>query len=133
MGYDYSLGFKDRYLSYNHGWAFRKYINEDSGFRFLYRKPLSEVVVLLQQMLEQIRGRYPDEYQENFTMQENWESDSFKHLDLDMITDMNGNEVRYDGWATTVGNAYYFTSELLMDCQKEIIDGKSISSELSGD
>lgn len=134
MGYDYQVNGSPNYLSYNHGWAFYKYVDEKSGFRFLYGKPLIEVVGYLQKMLEQIRCRYPKEYQENFTLQEGYDVNSWKNQDefIGLVATIDNREVRYDGWAKTVGNVYYFASELLLQCQKEIIAGNS-QAIISGD
>ena len=126
MGYDYQVGKTDCYLSYNHSWAFYKYIDKDRGFRFLYHQPLEFVVGALQGMLQLMRGRYGKACFENYTTQENY-SDKLTVLrpELDMVKSMKGQLVRYDGWATTVGNSYYFAGKLLLLCQKKIIQGQA--------
>lgn len=125
MGYDYSVGTTDCYLSYNHSWAFYKYV--DKGFRSLYDIPLADVVDKLQDMLRQMRGRYGSRCFENFTQDEYYSDDFIEwNRNKDMIGEVetiDGNIVRNDGWAKTVGNAYYFAGKLLMLCQQKIIDG----------
>ena len=148
MGYDYSIDFSgvkceacghqevsclyDGYISYNHSWVFRKYLDKDSGFRQLYNIPLPEVIKKLDICLDRLREDYPSEYKDNWKTQEEYDEDDMMGNNLGMVVTMNGNKVRYDGWATTTGNAYLHLRELVLKCKELVLDGHG-SATIYGD
>lgn len=139
MGYDYTIDYRtepcptckrgesgqlyDGYLSYNHSWVFRKYLDKDEGFRQLYSIPLPEVIKKIDIILDKLREDYPDEYLNNYSTQENWVDGSVGNEHLEMVTNIHGSDVRYDGWATTVGNVYLHLRELMVKCKELVLDG----------
>ena len=64
MGYDmwlttgisdnYYSHFAETYVSYNHGWAFYKYLNKERGIRWIYNKPMSFVVDGMNNVLDEL-------------------------------------------------------------------------------
>ena len=53
MGYDYSNG-TDLYTSYNHGWAFYAYLDENEGIRWIYGKQGKDIIERLEVVLESL-------------------------------------------------------------------------------
>ena len=53
MGYDYSNG-TDLYTSYNHGWAFYAYLDENEGIRWIYGKQGKDIIKRLEVVLESL-------------------------------------------------------------------------------
>lgn len=151
MGYSFDITNKSNYcehckrsdndelydsgLSYNFTWAL-KYLKTDSGsFRQLYGVPIKDVLPKIQTILEGIRQEYPNEWQENFTRQIGYNHES-PFLTKDEVygetKTIDGDKVRYDGWATTPGNTYYHFKELYTKIAEIIADGYP-NAEIHGD
>ena len=56
MGYDYSNDSVELYTSYNHGWAFYQYLDEDRGIRWIYGKSGKQIVSRLETMLDSLEN-----------------------------------------------------------------------------
>ncbi len=108
MGYDYEITEQFRpckhcgrsdlgrnrtlYTSYNHGWAFYEYLDEEKGLRWLYGKKGKDTVAELERVLECLEHL------------EGWSKNCETNPELG------------DGWNTkelVVGNAHYFTKHAL--------------------
>lgn len=89
---------RDLYTSYNHSWAFYAYLDKKDGLRWLYGKKGRNTVKRLETMLECLEHL------------EGWNRNCDNHPE-------DG-----DGWAVTVGNAYYFAKRIL-ETAKELPKG----------
>ena len=54
MGYDYGNMEHDLYTSYNHGWAFYAYLDENEGIRWIYGKQGKDIIKRLEVVLESL-------------------------------------------------------------------------------
>ena len=119
MGYDMWLTtgisdecysrFADTYVSYNHSWAFYKYLNKERGIRWIYNKPMSFVVDGMNNVLDELVV-INDNVIPTHPVDENghylWGDNLVRTIDDEYARD--------DGWAKTIFNAYR--------CAKEIRD-----------
>ena len=108
------------YVSYNHAWAFYKYLNKDKGLRWIYNKPVTEIILPLKKMIDtfvekECHDIVPTHTTDQLTGEIAW---SDKQIMTSMIRDVHGNwkeehQARDDGWATTFYNAYRCANEIL--------------------
>jgi len=121
----------DMYVSYNHAWAFYKYLNKDKGLRWIYNKPVTEIILPLKKMIDtfvekECHDIVPTHTTDPLTGEIAW---SDKQIMTSMIRDVHGNwkeehEARDDGWATTFFNAYRCANEILQHSMLAIELGK---------
>ena len=117
MGYDYEIRqdcdhcdqitiYEHLYTSYNHAWAFYDFLDKDQGLRWIYDKTGEECIEPLEKMLETMRTL------------SGWHL-NFENQAGKMYYDIGTKRmVPYDGWSTTIGNAYWFSNRILITCKK---------------
>jgi hypothetical protein len=116
MGYDYRNDTTELYTSYNHGWYFYKYLDEEHGLRFIYQKRGRDVLPFLLKMRDSMRGS--PAWLTNYC-----EGDKqVIRKDLEYLA-----ENRTDGWTPTLGNALWFLERIIAECIR------SPNSKWSGD
>jgi hypothetical protein len=146
MGYDFILSVKenscefcsrysrnelcDMYVSYNHAWAFYKYLDKDSGLRWIYGKPVTEIILPLKKMIDTFIAKECHDiiptHETDLTGEIAW---SDKKIMTSIIHDIHDNwkeehEVQDDGWATTFYNAYRCANEILQYSMLAIENGQ---------
>lgn len=121
MGYDYGNGYVELYTSYNHGYYFYKYLDEEKGLRFIYGKRGRDVLPFLMGMASRLRGS--PAWTHNYC--QIWEELSWDEQSICCLGwDDEGNV--YDGWYPSIGNAYWFLQKIIEACIEypmEIWDG----------
>lgn len=105
MGYDYWNGYNELYTSYNHSFYFYQYLDKDLGLRFIYGKRGRDVLPFLLHMRSALQGSPA------------WTKNLIDNPDLQEYDDgfISG---EHDGFAPTVGNAYYFLNNIIQACLK---------------
>ena len=137
-GHNRSGQLTECYVSYNHSWAFYKYLNHASGLRWIYEKPVTQIVSPLRNMINKFVEEECDNYVPTHDMDNlgtiAW---SDKMISTDVFKDANGkwhqeHRAQDDGWATTMYNAYRSANEILDASMKAIQDG-NYTAEWNGD
>ena len=118
-----SLQLYERYVSYNHSWAFYEHLSKTHGLRWIYHNTLDDVIHGLGKMKAKIifiNGGIPkltDSRQDNYGA-------TTKTID--------GRIVAMDGWAKTVFNAYRCCDMILQDSIMAVEEGHE-TAKWSGD
>jgi hypothetical protein len=139
MGYDMSLNKETNYcecckrsnvaeldtyyMSYNHSWAFYKWLDSKEGVRWIYDKPMVEVCKRLNSLIDSIivaNGNTIPTHELDVNGDVKWSEEYIRTLD-DSLT-LSDKTAKDDGWAITMFNAYRCATELLQMSSKHIDD-----------
>jgi len=105
------------YMSYNHSWAFYKWLDSKQGVRWIYDKPMVEVCKRLNSLIDSIivaNGNSIPTHELDKEGEIKWSKEYIPTID--------DRQARDDGWATTMFNAYRCATELLQMSSKYIDD-----------
>lgn len=145
MGHDFSLTIEenkcnhcnrsdvaelaDLYVSYNHCWAFYDYVDKDIGFKWIYGKPVTEVIP----KMEALKARLQFNNGEIPTHKMNEDGTIAWSDELIPTINYGTNEkARDDGWAKTMFNAYRSADDILKACYYAVEQGY-LTAEFQGD
>jgi hypothetical protein len=99
------------YMSYNHGWAFYKWLDDEKGIRWIYGKSMEEVCKRLNTVIDKLiianNNVVPEHELDPNTGEILWKENKGTVLTID------GEQKRDDGWAKTMFNAFRCATELL--------------------
>jgi len=146
MGHDFSLIYEENkcnecgrsnvnviegnmYVSYNHCWAFYDHVDKDIGFKWIYGKPVTEVIPKMELLKARIQfdnGGIP-----THKMNEDG-SIAWSGKLIDTINYGKNEKARDNGWAKTMFNVYRCADEILQACYKAVEQGH-LNAEFYGD
>ena len=155
MGYDFSLSvvsnkcnhcdrsdyneLKKLYMSYNHGWAWRKFVDKDVGFRIIYDMPLKEVKAMCEKVIDgvkELNGGKTPEHLKNADGNDVWANSNVYSKRIQIIDNEGEPQLQWandDGWARTYYNAYRCASEIMKVTSVSMMSDNTAEARWSGD
>ena len=129
----------EMYMSYNHGWAWRKFVNAEVGFRSIYDKPLKEVKFMCEKVIDGIKklnGGETPVHIKNVDGADIWASTKSYSKKIQILDNQGEPKLQWandDGWARTYYNAFRCANDILKESQKAIMSDDTSVARWNGD